>query len=700
VSECVVDSGIVAEVEMEGVSVVAVRPKIRMEKGRYIADIENSLAAIGNTIETLLNQLPGVWATDSYISLNGKAVTVYINHVHIKLEGEQLVKYLKTLRSEDVKKIEVMQQATAEFSAEGEGGVIRIITKRGVEKGWQGTISATTFSFISRETETLGVYPYLSLQYNKGKFSSRLAVEVHKMDGGLLFGEEYSQDKDVKYSSVTPDTIYDKDYSTSLTLSYDFNPFHKLAVDANYNHFTKDEHLGGTTDITGAAIAQTKSYHTSAHRTYNYSFALNYDWLLDTLSNRKITLLADYVNQYKNSLQDYFHYINHSSSEEPESPSEEFLMNNQNRPYQLYSTELRYKHNFGEVGEGLAGVKYSYSTVENNYFHQEKKTRDSDWEVLPGSNYALRYGERLTAAFYRYDLTRESWSIMAGLRGEYTDVKFDLFPSFNYSYKVNEKHDLSLSYSRRIRRISYFTLMAYRWYDSRYTIREGNPDLKPNILNTLKFNYGFLGRYYLSLNCTWSYNAVSKYNKTEKIESDNRLVIISTLKDSVKTQSYNLNAYIPISLASWWSTTNQVDIYVNSYQTPKPESEAFSNFNYSLFTQHDFLFPLKIVGQVLYKYNSKSKNAYTTNYPFHLLNVSLQRAFLKEDKLKLALSANQLIFNKNGDETTTKDARVQHYVYIKYPILQLTLSYTLSGGKTKSMQEIRNSNEQERNRAN
>ncbi|MDR3129861.1 MAG: hypothetical protein LBU03_06465 [Tannerellaceae bacterium] len=190
----------------------------------------------------------------------------------------------------------------------------------------------------------------------------------------MLFGEEHSRDilNKVAYSNVVTDTIYDKDYSTSLTLNYDFNPSHRLAVDANYNHFIKDEYLGGKTDITGTAIDQTESYHTSAHKTYNYSFALNYDWLLDTLGNRKITLLSDYVNQYKNSLQDYFHYVNCTTSEEPEFLNE-FLMNDQHRPYQLYSTELRYKHNFGEAGEGLAGVKYSDSTVENNYFHQEKE---------------------------------------------------------------------------------------------------------------------------------------------------------------------------------------------------------------------------------------------------------------------------------------------------------------------------------------
>jgi hypothetical protein len=68
--------------------------------------------------------------------------------------------------------------------------------------------------------------------------------------------------------------------------------------------------------------------------------------------------------------------------------------------------------------------------------------------------------------------------------------------------------------------------------------------------------------------------------------------------------------------------------------------------------------------------------------------------------LEFKLSADYLIFNKNGYETTTKDAWVQHYIYIKDPILQLTLSYILSGGKTKSMQKISNSNEQERNRAN
>ncbi|MDR3129857.1 MAG: hypothetical protein LBU03_06435 [Tannerellaceae bacterium] len=68
-----------AVVQVQEVSVVAIRPTIRMERGVYIADIENSIAASGNTVKTLLNQLPGVWATDSYISLNGKAVTVYIN---------------------------------------------------------------------------------------------------------------------------------------------------------------------------------------------------------------------------------------------------------------------------------------------------------------------------------------------------------------------------------------------------------------------------------------------------------------------------------------------------------------------------------------------------------------------------------------------------------------------------------------------
>jgi hypothetical protein len=163
--------------------------------------------------------------------------------------------------------------------------------------------------------------------------------------------------------------------------------------------------------------------------------------------------------------------------------------------------------------------------------------------------------------------------------------------------------------------------MSYKYYDSRYTIREGNPESKPNILNNLKFNYGLLRKYYLSLNTSWSYNAVSQYNRTEWIKEDHYSVIISTLKDSVKTQSYNLNTYTLVSLASWWSTTNQANIYVNSYQTPEPSS--FSNFNYSLFTQYDFLFPLKIMGQGLYRYNSKSKNAYTTEYPFHLLNVSL-----------------------------------------------------------------------------
>jgi hypothetical protein len=110
-------------IQMQEISIVAKPPKIRFEKGIYIADIENSMAARGNTVESLLNQLPGVWASATEITVIGKSgVTVYINNRQVNLQGEALMKYLQNLHSEDISRIEVMQNASVEFSAEGEGG--------------------------------------------------------------------------------------------------------------------------------------------------------------------------------------------------------------------------------------------------------------------------------------------------------------------------------------------------------------------------------------------------------------------------------------------------------------------------------------------------------------------------------------------------------------------------------------------------
>lgn len=685
--------------QLQEVLVVAQLPKIKYENGKYIANIQNSMAAKGNTVESLLSQLPSVWASSSGISISGKGgAMVYINDRQVKLNGETLMKYLQTLRSEDIAEIEIIPNPTAEFSAEGAGGIIRIITRRAINEGLSGTVSATT-----TYQHYLGVAPYWNLQYNKGKFGGWFSFSGEKSKWLSLL-EENSQDfvNRINYNTNGTDTIFDKNYSTAATLNYDFNRFNRLIFYASYMYWGKDERIEKTTNLSGELtdeIITTENVKRTEQDMYSYTFSVNYDLLLDSLGKNKLSLLADYVNQYKYNSTDFLNDVNKNSN--GSLISDENLLNEHQKPYRIYSAELRYKHNFGKFGSGLAGIKYSSSIVKNNLFNYEYIS--GDWLLNSEVGYNYQYNEKLTSGFYQYNLAKGKWALTMGVRGEYTDGKvdrmgevrrqFDLFPSIYYNYKLNVHHDLGIAYTRRVQRISYFTLLPQRYYSSRHMIIEGNPDLKPNKLNNISLYYNINGKYYFSVNYSFSNNALSRYNKTELI--DNRSMLVSTYVDGVKETNFNLNAYVPIKFTNWWNSTNQANIYVADYKT---QIDDFSNFRYDIFTQHNFSLPASIKAQVLYRYLSENKSAYSVTSPYHLLNVSLQKSFLKDRNLNVKLEANRLILRKTYMETNTDQAFVQYYMSGKRPLFQISLSYSFSKGKAKQIQHIQNSNSQEKGR--
>lgn len=52
----------------------------------------------------LLSQAPGVWLSDETISINGAQGTkVFVDDREIRLTGEELLAYLRSLKSEDIK---------------------------------------------------------------------------------------------------------------------------------------------------------------------------------------------------------------------------------------------------------------------------------------------------------------------------------------------------------------------------------------------------------------------------------------------------------------------------------------------------------------------------------------------------------------------------------------------------------------------
>lgn len=129
---------------------------------------------------------------------------------------------------------------------------------------------------------------------------------------------------------------------------------------------------------------------------------------------------------------------------------------------------------------------------------------------LPLSNNYI-YTESVQAAYITYTGKFKSVGYQAGLRGEYSKFsgtlidsarKFGyeypaaikniwdaLFPSLYLSKKLNERDEVQLNYSRRIRRPDFWQLNPFIDINDPLNIQQGNPELKPEFTNSLEFNY-------------------------------------------------------------------------------------------------------------------------------------------------------------------------------------------------------------------
>ena len=690
-------------IHIKAVKVIATRPTIAHQGDRIAVDIRNSSLAIGNTGESLLQQLPGVWTKGGSIKINGiSGAKVMVDNREIKLEGDALTQYLSTLKSENIDKIEVIAHPGAEFPAEGAGGVIRILMRErsvGEELTLGGTLDVIQYK---------ATRPYLRYAFSNQKLGFNITYSGTFTYGNdnLLKSDEYTNNRkrQVIYDDKMNDYMKDRNYNLGANLYYDFTKRSKLSLNSSIMQWAKDEEMKSNTLISGAGagnVRKTQTSHLEKQMMHSFVSSLNYNYSFDEKGSNKLLLMADYVRQYHYSVDDDYSYQNYGVS--TDLLSEENERNNQDKPYTIVSAEARHTIDLGTNGTITSGVKGSHSEVWNSMSVSELS--NGSWFVQPDMGYDFKYDENLQAAYIKYGLSRKTWSLTAGLREEYVHANanageskyhhLDLFPSLYISRSISDKHEFSASYARRTNRISYFNLIPYRFYSSRYTIMAGNPALKPDYSQTLEFSYKLMDKYHFTATYYWSNNGTSRYNSDERING--KTMTVTTTVDGVRQRLWNWDIYIPITIHKRWTMENEANMDYNTYKTKEVHNHGFG---WEAYTRQTIILPADIRLEVLYDYTSSRHSAYGKTLDYHTLNASVVKRFL-DDQLTTKLSVSSILCRqKDKSIVTTADIIQRSAMYGKYaPYVSFTINYTFSKGQKRSFQGIEHSNSQERNRA-
>jgi hypothetical protein len=689
---------------LEEVFIISKKKLIEQKADRVIFNVENSIVASNGDAMDALKVTPGLQVRNEGINIFGKGNSqVMINDRLIPLTGEELTNYLNNISGDDIKKIEVITAPPAKYDASGNGGLINIVLKTGVENSWKNRVSLIhnidTYNFTSFRN---------SFSYRKDKLN--ISASIDKTRGNIRGLEDFQ----VFYPNNTWDiNINTKDskraFSGRLLLDYDIS--NKTTIGIQY---FGNQTQPGISDRSVTRIMN--PYNTIDSLLVNngnenvkrlsHSLNLHAITKLDTLG-RSISVDADYFTfeADRNRLfktesfdaNNNFQNINLSANTTS-------LQSIENK-----SLKVDIEHPFKSVNMSY-GARISSVNSESSisFFNTESGTPVLDSNI---SN-TFEYKENNQALYINTSKkVNNKLQLQMGLRFEATQTEgfsknlnqtntnsySKLFPTLYVSFEKNDNNSFNFSYSKRIDRPSFNNLNPFRVFVSSNTYSEGNPFLQPSFTDNFELKHTYKGK--LTTNVFFNVkNDMSGTIFTSDIESNTQIV---TRDNFLNQYVFGLGESYTFNKLKWLQSQNNFTLIHIKSEFTKPFNAPLQNgFSYILSSNNNIKLSDVSDLQVNANYESDiqyglfsigSASSVDLGYSTSFFNKSLQLSLLVKD-----------IFNAsalNNFESTVNDVRQVYGQNRNNRYLRFSMRYSF--GNKKINEKRRNfGNEEETRRAN
>jgi hypothetical protein len=651
------------------VVVRAEKPLFQQQPDGMIVNVENSILTKGSTALAVLERSPGV-IIDQHnynITLNGKSgVIVMLNGKLMRMSAEQVLALLNSMSADNIEKIELLTTPPAKYDAEGNAGIINIVTKKNKSAG--------------------GSYA-LSAGYGKGEKASGSINLSHNMFYGA-----YSFSHDNSYNSFGGQGVQSMPNMNGM-MAYDFKSIGKSVANNHNITLGIDAPLDTNTTIGGSIQYNNNHSDNTVFNRGDYIiptdsfFQMNADiqglnrWRNLTTSayikGKHLSLDIDYLNyNYYNPTDVFSSFLDKHGN----NAGELFIPRHKgygNTAIRVGVFKMDYTKQLNAAIKLEAGIKATYTRSKS--VSGIRSLENNKWVGIAANDIHMREGiGALYASVNIRDLT-------LGLRYEYSktdpvDLKVStLFPNVSWSKKLNEKSALQFSYTKRISRPSYNDLASYIAYNDPFSVFSGNPLLKPTITNNLKIGYNY-----------------SNYSFSVLLSNDDHPIVQSQLVMGPLTnigyiapqnlswqRNLMIQANLPFRVNDWWnmsySLTGGWQRFRIDYSILPVEK---TYFNYSLNFSETFTLPARFFLELSGWYTSPSYYGTIKNDSRGVVNAGIKRGNFQ---LSVADVLRTSHFDTYFGHLTEEIFKSKNHVDINpessyFPVVKLTYVRTFGGG--------------------
>ena len=475
----------------------------KMDKKTY--SVKDNISQSGGSVLQSMQNLPGVSVQDGKVLLRGNDhVTILIDGKQTALTGFGSQSALDNIPASAIERIEIINNPSSKYDANGNAGIINIIMKKNKQEGFNGKLGFTTGlgSLWIRQANLPTIRP----QYQfTPKINPSVSLNYRKKNINIF---------------LQADNLYTQTLNKNefVTRTYDNGTLinQQLKRNRNTNFFTSkagiDWTLNKSNSFNVSALFGSEKIIDRGDQPFfngiNNERQRLWQFLEDEL---KTTIMATASFQHK--FKQAGHLMNIGLNYTFHREDEKYFYDNYlptttgTDAFKLLSDEQVYDFNFDYIkplkfGRVEAGIKLRDRIIPTNM------------QFFPGTNSVLdsnaggwaTYKELIPAVYGNYVFENKKWEAELGLRLETVKIQYEVnpnhntykssgynytqpFPNARLAYKINKRKKITIFYNRRVDRPNEVDIRIFPKYDDAEIIKVGNPALRPQFSNSFELGY-------------------------------------------------------------------------------------------------------------------------------------------------------------------------------------------------------------------
>ncbi len=506
----------------------------KKQSDRFVYDVAASPVSKGNTTFDLLKQMPLLSTTDDKtLKIAGKNnALIYLNGRKTNMDAESLVQFLKNTPAENIQKIEVITVPGSEYQVESSDGIINIILKKRMSDGTSGTMRMS-----NSQNKYNASQASFSVNYRKDK----LGISSSLSGGENINPQSYilkNGTGNIRNESVGNIDDPNKNIGGYLNIDYQLNDKSNLALSwnswANKSYNSTIDLLNTITQYSNGNLISTNYTRTKNKedaRNYNNSVNLNYELKLDSLGS-KLNVNAAYLNYKRFQYSDNKTMLPGAANDFSQI-SKKIIQNIPQRINNFSGTVdyiQKFKNDFTFSAGGnfnktktdndTRNTTFSYSYNDDDTLLNTQTKEDPNHFIYDENIYGLyvtfekKFSDKFSGkAGARYEITGSLGTSDNAKQPEYQRIERNyqnLLPYLSFNYAINDKNNLSYSFSSRMRRPSFWELNPVKNIITENNYTQNNPFVKAASTYNQELTYMYKNSYFLILNHSLFKNVITQ----------------------------------------------------------------------------------------------------------------------------------------------------------------------------------------------